>query len=930
MLRYAKYARRKNACEKCQNLMEDKVHFLQQELYDALVRAQEFIQGELAFMEMTQQIGRSKLRAGSEAVTDLLVKMKGYWVAQYHAELWDKEGKNDRLVKEYNAHEQRGRVEVHTEQLDWNKKSLAQYLAKIDVKQGDKKDEVDYITFSLVPSLFRFFVFESETNMFKEWLKQIKSQGGRESILKQLLRVLFRTPHFLRYVETVMSPFLRRMLTELRQKKTEEGRANFIRTQVVWLCEECKKPESRRLFPQMLRVLLDDDAFMRDVFGEAEYPVQLMKMFLDDLAECPQKFMGWKYHEGLSTELKFDEQAAHFLSEAMFEKSAEREGTSLVPWKFEQIDPPSCALQILNNRDLSFLDDLRHLRTGDNNYTIHVVPYDCGRQSELDTMTMTQTQLRGGPLVVGLRKLLKASPPLRPGLKFTGKFTNEYTPTDFVRDVLVAPCEPEYVIPQLYALEDLAEAQWTDYEDIDSLQKVFEEMFVQHKNTVRLLVKEEKLAQALVTTGEICEHAVAALPKFVGIALIKHLKAKSPKLSSFGWHDAISYVHHPRAFHSRLNEWLALFENENSVPTLRPLTCPESAWLHFHYVCSDIGLDFTTYRAVNNHLQTYDSMLESFMARGKSDTEYASDKQKADFKDIVAFRRALASGTELQVEAAEVFRTNFDPLTKAEELQSLMKHVVDYYVKRYRLSDKDVGFVLLEKLQRIFFTYGWNPTCLASFYGYLNDFVVEWYRSYAKLDVSYEMKCLTKLVSDACNEMGIQPWMLSRCCQLDHKIAFVGDIEARQTIFAYLANVDESVFSGKKEIASHFSAVVPYLDGSKAFVFEVFAVDEKETCEQCFSDERKPEIDVFIASLRPESRSSLTTPLAKDQKLVSDLKCFKNCKLAIAFNGTEKDVVKVDALPGGTVQAITIPKDENNEINKETILGKLREYLCKE
>ena len=33
----------------------------------------------------------------------------------------------------------------------------------------------------------------------------------------------------------------------------------------------------------MLRVLLDDDAFMREMFGEAEYPVQLMKMFLDDL-----------------------------------------------------------------------------------------------------------------------------------------------------------------------------------------------------------------------------------------------------------------------------------------------------------------------------------------------------------------------------------------------------------------------------------------------------------------------------------------------------------------------------------------------------------------------------------------------------------------------------------------------------------------------
>ena len=892
--------------------MEEKVNFSPQAFYDELVTAQEFIQGELAFVEMTRQIGRSKRTAGDEAAADLLLKMKDYWMAQYFAELRNS-GDSKQLVEAYNAHENRGRVKRHVDMLVLDKNELAKHIAEIKVKEGEgRNDEVDYLTFSVLPSLFRFFVFESETKKFIGFLKRIRENAKdwdeSRCVCKRLLRLLFRTPHFLRYVEAVMSPFLRRMLTGMRQIKTEDERVNFMGQQVAMLSQECEKPESQRLFPRMFREIYNDD-IIESIFG-AEYQVSLMQMFLEDLARCPQKFMGWKYHEGLSTELKFDETAANILAEVIFGKKEKEKallGTSLVTIKVEDIDPGVCARLVLNNRDLSILK-LSNLQTKDNEYTVHVIPYDCGRRSQLE-LTMTQTQLNHGPLVAGLRKLLKAAPPLRRGMKCKDEFSNEYRPNDLVRDVLVAPCEPECIIPQFEALQDLEDVRWTAYESIDTLRELFENMFVQHQTTMRQLVKEQKLAQALRTTQKICEPAMRDLPKFVGVALIKHEIARNQKLRSFEWHDAISYVHHPSAFHSRLKEWLDLFKSESSVPTLKHGlgTAEGAAWLHFHYICSAIGLDFATYRAVNNHLQTYDSMLESFMARGRSDTEFHSERERADFKDIVAFRRALASGTELQAEAAEVFRTNFDPLTKSDEFLSLMMKVVDYYENRYCLSDGDVGFALLEKIQRIFFTYGWNPTCLASFYGYMNDFVVPWTKSYA-------LRGLDTLIRDSCNQMGIPMWTLSRISQLAHKVAFVGDDEAKQTIFGYLAHVDKSVFSSRTA-ASHFSAVVPDCDGSKAFVFEVFAVSEAGKCEQSFSSERKPDIDVFISSR------------AFDEKLKSDLKCFKNCKIAIAFNGTETAAVKPDNLLGGKVPALTIPQGENNQNSLEIILDHLKKTL---
>lgn len=852
-------------------------------------------------MEMTQRIGDLNLAKGGYAVRDYFLELKEYWLSQYLIEIGD----TSRLTadfKQFSAHEV-------TDALDCLELPLGKFAAKIatlDVTPA-RMNEIDFLTFSVVPSLMRFFVFQSDIENFTKFLTDICDADALKGprICEKLLRAIFRTPQFLFYVRKVMTPSLEKIRAGLKSTSNEEARMAIIRQGGSLLVAAMESPQAQALFPSFIKTIAKSEVVSRIFNGDGEKI--LLRSFIEELEACPQKFLGWNYHDLSEQEFKFDEVLIDPLVETMC--SGDSKQWSVISTELEHVNPVACAQMVLTARDSSVINGTK-LRNGENPYDMIVFPLEA-KESALDALTKTQT-VNEGMTWFAIRQLLKASPELPEGVVIEEKeFTREFTPIDFLERWLVDRCDRgRTTVQEIADFRSTKEfMSWSkEWATKAGLEEGFRKVRVEHRRTIRVLAQEKKLWQALQALISISRPAVAEIPKYVYVLLISAVKKANDSLRTFKWGDATAYAHHPAAFHKSFDDWLARFDNLDKLGRGIGVVRED---IHFHYVASLIGLDFDIYRAVNSHLQTYDAMLEVYMSRGTPDKQFKEEQASHDYRDIMAFRRSLAAGTDLQVEAYDMFRRNGDPLTKAEEFNLLMKHVVESYQCVYSLADKDVGFDLSHKLQRIFFIYGFNPTCLASFYGYLNDFILARSRELAECD---NIRALAEIVRRYSGDAGFQTWMLSRLQQVDKKLTFIGSLEQRATVFKYLADVDTQLTQDH----NHFSAVTPVADGSLAFVFEVFCVPERGTCSTAFTDEVRKGVDVVIGCLGTE-------PLAKDGRLKSDLSQFPNVKLGLFFDGTERSDVQVTLVNG--TPCLIIPKGKTDANTKGIILGQLQKHL---
>lgn len=882
------------------------IQFSPQDFYDILRENQEFVQNELAFMEMTQRIGDLNLAKGGIAVRDYFLELKEYWLSQFLIEIGDTSQltADFKLLSAHNVTDASDRLELPLEQ-------FAAQIAKVEVTPA-RMNDIDFLTFSVVPSLTRFFVFESDIdNKFLKLLAGICEADAVNGpvICEKLLRAIFRTPQFLFYVRKVIAPSLERIRVGLKYTSNEEDRMAIIRREVSVMIVAMESPQAQALFPSFINKIATSGV-VSHIFSGAGQKI-LLRRFVEELEACPQKFLGWSYHNVFEQEFKFDDALIDALVESMSGSGSKK--WSGISEELELIDPVSCSQTVLTARDNSVLNGTK-LQKGDNPYDMIVFPLKVEAESTLDQLTKTQTMNEGMTWSM-IRRLLKVAPELPHGVVVEEKeFTRDFTPIDFIEKWLVDRCDrcrtPIQEIANFRCARKMI--RWTD--DVATkagLEDAFRKVRVQHRRTIRVLAQEKKLWQALQCLISVSRPAVAEIPKYVYCKLIGAVKNAANSLRAFKWGDATAYAHHPAAFHKLFDDWLARFDELDKQGKGIGVVRED---IHFHYVCSLIGLDFEIYRAVNSHLQTYDAMLEVYMSRGTPDSQFKEERASHDYRDIMAFRMALAAGTDLQVEAYEMFRRNGDPLTKAEEFNLLIKHVVENYQTVYSLSDRDVGFDLSHKLQRIFYIYGFNPTCLASFYGYLNDFILARSRELAECD---NIRALAEIVRRYSGDAGFQTWMLSRLQQVDKKLTFIGSLEQRATVFKYLADVDTQLTQDH----NHFSAVTPVADGSLAFVFEVFCVPERGTCSTAFTEEVRKSVSVLIGCLGTE-------PLAQDGGLKSDLAFFPNVKVGIFFDGTERSDVQVTMVNGKP--CLVIPKGKTDANTKGIILGQLQKYLTEE
>ena len=192
--------------------------FNPQEFYERLQKAQRFVTNEIAFCEIGQAVRHGKLQQTGKSLDQVLIAMKQYYTAhmmlanpvlRIYKQRWGK----DTAVLFHNVFTAASHCPEHQCPSDFKHLDLNQFCSlcdRIPLIRENSSDEdrkvMDIMTYSIIPSYFRFFLTASMTERLRSFLKQIIRQG--EDRYCQLCRVLFVDPHFLFFVRQTFQDLL--------------------------------------------------------------------------------------------------------------------------------------------------------------------------------------------------------------------------------------------------------------------------------------------------------------------------------------------------------------------------------------------------------------------------------------------------------------------------------------------------------------------------------------------------------------------------------------------------------------------------------------------------------------------------------------------------------------------------------------------------
>ena len=211
--------------------------------------------------------------------------------------------------------------------------------------------------------------------------------------------------------------------------------------------------------------------------------------------------------------------------------------------------------------------------------------------------------------------------------------------------------------------------------------------------------------------------AISRLSKHAPIQIPMLAQEMSPEREAAKWSEDIAeeLVAHPELFQQKFANWMPGMNRQ----------------LAFQYVCRRIKLDFRKYRAMNPHLMAYDAKIEGCLASVCNNQKFSMEMEFSESGrhnehwcdgERRELRSAIAYG-RLTSEARHVFNDNDDPLTKCDRLcEFFMSPMPDLYQYEILRRPDDWQPIRTGDIE-VFCTECVIPSCLASIYGYINDFV---------------------------------------------------------------------------------------------------------------------------------------------------------------------------------------------------------------
>ena len=538
------------------------------------------------------------------------------------------------------------------------------------------KSNLDFVTFSTIPSAFNFFYYSKHVQSFIEFL--CKLAETKRDYCYPVMRVLFRTPRFLTlFVEAVIAPHLPHIVEEdpsIIAEKIKKSIQDWPGKLPSYLGAVLTHRKIADLFNWSKENLTNLESFINDYF-------------LSDLAKSPHKFFACRCfdpHEvflSRSEELKsaFDKQKiARLLAERIYRDCDKVPDAVETYVFFSEKD-----LEVLGCRDNG---DLK------NRYVIR--PREKGQNNRLYVTFVGETFDETAECARSLRQLLKRAPQLPDESKYVG--LRNQSRVDALYEWLVRSAGMEQFVHQHMLFQDLGCDTWDD--------ELWESVFKAIKGSCQTAVDESKqqLHHFLRNNSPTVTQATANARAVVLYQITRDFWA----VNEFAWKSLSEYVYNTEELVNDINSWRGKF----GAYWGRGNRWPD---IELHYVFHHINFTFNSYRLARADLRSQDDMFYTQMLNREFDLCRKPEDKTASV--LLRFQRKMLGNMDIIREAMDVFNEDCDPITKAENVNRLL-------VKVYGLVPGLGGLEaeVVRMITEIFFMFGWIPTSFMSTFSFVS------------------------------------------------------------------------------------------------------------------------------------------------------------------------------------------------------------------
>ena len=640
--------------------------------YESMRDVQQFVVGELATTELCKGAAHSGAEAQTKEVRRAFVQLKLFYLAQLVISRMIVQTKpiSASDAKKLLPHMTPGapiQLNIAEEPLrgSFDLKDFAHYCCEIS-----NEAQIDWLTFSTIPSLFKFFVLKSMHPLLQDFLKELRNNMTKYRLY---CRALFLAPAFVKFVKDTVHPLLQPFLNE-----KQSFNMSSLLSQIIdrWQTEA-------RSIPRFVKMAIDGltDAHAKDV---------LMDCLWRPLVTCPQRFLACNVYDPATSDIFANDTAGHtFLDHAeelgdLFVALFRGEDLSQyeISERQEAINGIAFYYRVFSPMDIDAIKkDKKRLGTWNPNpdqWTFTLNNFENELKPEAVSDFASQT-MRNGMDSYYLRQLLKAAPLLRENVTFPERLS----PIEIVEQCLVSQSDLKNQLKQRYLFRQIRDPSKIPHD-------VFgKDMQLAHDEQFTVLVNNEALNGVINASLKSVGDAIHSVLCYLPIRVAGTDGVRVPTFAELLQHSVAQ----------KLQE----MEKAANVPRFV-----------LYYIISR-SITYRQFRMANVHLTTYDTFARQFLeVRKRKELPGIIQDIHRGASDLQVMRNFNECAEKLR----KIFSDEGAPLEKLSKLEGVFTEIRQTWEATFvgsDIFDANVNSMALV----VVLTYA-SPTWIVTMFHYMD------------------------------------------------------------------------------------------------------------------------------------------------------------------------------------------------------------------
>lgn len=643
------------------------------QFYESMRDVQQFVVGQLATTELCKGAAHSGAEAQNEEVQRRFVRLKLFYLAQLVISRMIGQTKpiSASDAKKLLPHMTPGAPIQLNKAEDplrgsFDLKDFAHYCCEIT-----NEAQIDWITFSTIPSLFKFFVLESMHPLLRDFLKELRNNMPQYRLY---CRALFLSPAFVKFVHDTVHPLLQPFLNE---------KQSFNMSSLLSQIHNRWQKDAGSI-PRFVKMAIDGltDAQAKDV---------LRVCLWEPLVTCPQRFLACNVYDPATSDIFEKDTAGHTFLDHVKELGdlfvALFRGEDLsqyeISGRHEAINGIAFYYRVFSPMDIDAIKkDKKRFGSWNPNpdqwtFTLNNFENELKPEPVSDVLRHT---MRNDMDSYYLRQLLKAAPLLRENVTFPERLS----PSDIVGQCLVSQADLKNQLKQRYLFRQIRDTSKIPHD-------VFgKDMQLAHDEQYTVLVNNETLNNVINATLKSVRDAIHSVLCYLPIRVAGTDGVKEPSFAELLEHSVAQ----------------KLQEMEKGTPDIPRFV--------LYYLISRL-ITYRQFRMANVHLTTYDTFARQFLeARKRRELPGIIEDIHRGATDL----QVMSNFNECAEKLRKIFSDEGAPLEKLSKLEGVFKEIRQTWEATFvgsDIFDANVNSMALV----VVLTYA-SPTWIVTMFHYMD------------------------------------------------------------------------------------------------------------------------------------------------------------------------------------------------------------------